>query len=79
MAEWNVVARENRGLAECIVVLEEYKLETENKAEVESVLRRLTDRFEWTLYTLSKLDKPDGGEDYVNPQKDVSGNKIDVD
>jgi hypothetical protein len=67
MSDWKSVALENRGLAECIVVLEAYKEECDNKAEVECVLRRMTDRFEWTVYTLKHMDKPVDAEPVIDP------------
>ncbi len=66
---WEEVARENRGLAEAIVVLTEYRGATESKEEIDAVLTRLVSRFDWTVYTLKQMEKDSkaGSENYIDP------------
>jgi len=67
------VAAENRGLAEAIVVLAEYRGATEQKEEIDMVLKRLTDRFDWTVYTLKQLEKDpktSGTDNWINPDRE---------
>jgi hypothetical protein len=71
---WDEVAAENRGLAEAIVVLAEYRGVTEQKEEMDMVLKRLTDRFDWTVYTLKQLEKDPttkGTANYIDPDRET--------
>jgi hypothetical protein len=71
---WEEVARENRGLAEAIIVMTEYRATTENKVEIDAVLERMVSRFDWTIYTLKQLEKDEatkGKEVYIDPGRDA--------
>ena len=70
--DWNTVALENRGLAECIVVLQEYIHTSDNTKEIEVVLKRLSDRFDWTIYTLKSMIKPENAEAVIDPNDELA-------
>jgi len=53
--EVETVASENRGIAEALVVLQEYLKESENKKELNMVIDRLHQRLDWTIYKLKSL------------------------
>ena len=70
---WEVIAKENRGLAEAIIVLTEYRATTENKEEIDAVLERMVSRFDWTVYTLNQLSKDEttkGKDTYIDPTRE---------
>jgi len=63
------LACENRGLAEALYVLQEYLKETENKKEIDSVIVRLIQRFNWTIYNLKEANPP-ADLKWINPDDD---------
>lgn len=68
--EWIALATENRGIAEAMIVLEEYLKETESKSEIQAVIDRLATRMDWLIFRLRQLTHPEEGKNEVIEKKD---------